>query len=621
MIEDPHGLVDGGIYRNFVTTLFYNSIVDELASTYSSESGKPIVFNLLWKERQEKSGILQKVEQYRSWVDLFIWNEIEHPLNSSGMQNTLWDIVEQVKNQKRMSTKFNPFKVADSIFFNGLNPNNKLTEDELALVQDVIDYHSKPMYDYEIQKFSSDQSTRYAYYRELEFFEYLKMVMFVMNNVNSFLVDSLSYDLSRNKFLQYAQPSSRCVTVMQMFREGDDVLEDASGKVVVNHEMVLKVAKFLCDYAFHVQSIRENVKTIAQKHAMRGTGALLAHIVNDYLIKELPVVRDMLYDGSSEDPVRFMWEVDQKFNNYGNVKILEYEDDNEYFNIDPEADVRFTERTNARYWEQLATMGDGDSIGVFTKGQMKNFYREVLGMDRLQPQKPDDYDDVCDFLVDLFKIGANPIEWNNDDREVRNPIDDIINKSEKDYGYTKQDRLEVQNNVQLRRNQESQFLEYSGDWNAASDGLYDYVNNRIFYWKNTDYSSHMLHPFMYNLKLWNRLNNIIVNGYKDYVNSDMVDYFSSKVKFDDLFGEYGESRNFWKYNVMDLTGYTTRYEAAIKDEHREDFNSTVSPLTGYDGLFYPDAAKEFLDLLAESEQTGFSLPEEFFKNPRELSTT
>ena len=32
-------------------------------------------------------------------------------------------------------------------------------------------------------------------------------------------------------------------------------------------------------------------------------------------------------------------------------------------------------------------------------------------MGRLQPKKSRNYDDVCDFLVDLFKIGANPLEW------------------------------------------------------------------------------------------------------------------------------------------------------------------------------------------------------------------
>ena len=242
-------------------------------------------------------------------------------------------------------------------------------------------------------------------------------------------------------------------------------------------------------------------------------------------------------------------------------------------------------------------MSDDDSLGVLTKGQIKDFYRNILGMGRLQPSKSMNYDDVADFLVDLFKIGANPIEWKQDDEEYYNPIDDIENKSEEDYGYTKQERLEVQNNMELRKNQERQFLEYTGNENIVADGIYELMNNRLFNWKNRDYSSHVLHPFMYNLKIWNRLNNIIVNGYRDYVNDDLVEYMSSKVKFDELFGKYGECRNFWKYNVMDLTGYTTRYEAAIKDEHLEDTNGSTSELTGYDGLFYPDAAREFLNLL------------------------
>ena len=75
-------------------------------------------------------------------------------------------------------------------------------------------------------------------------------------------------------------------------------------------------------------------------------------------------------------------------------------------------------------------------------------------MGRLQRNKPNDYDDIMDFLVDLFKVGANPIELNLTTNEFNNPIDDTLNKSEEDYGYTKQERLEVQKNVELRRKQE-----------------------------------------------------------------------------------------------------------------------------------------------------------------------
>lgn len=57
------------------------------------------------------------------------------------------------------------------------------------------------MYDYQNQKFSSDMSTQYAYYRELEWCEWVKMTMFVMNNIGSFSLSGLSYDPSSNKFV------------------------------------------------------------------------------------------------------------------------------------------------------------------------------------------------------------------------------------------------------------------------------------------------------------------------------------------------------------------------------------------------------------------------------------
>ena len=158
----------------------------------------------------------------------------------------------------------------------------------------------------------------------------------------------------------------------------------------------------------------------------------------------------------------------------------------------------------------------------------------------------------------------------------------------------------------MRENQVEQFLEYSGNDDIVANEIYNMTSNRIFYWKNTDYSSHVLHPFMYNLKIWNKLNNIIINGYRDYINSDLIDLMSTKVKFDQVFGEYGEGRNFWKYNITDLTGYTTRYEASIKDEHKDDEHRTISELTGYDGLFYPNAAKEYLELYNSTDD--FTLP-------------
>ena len=197
------------------------------------------------------------------------------------------------------------------------------------------------------------------------------MVMYVMNNYGQF--NNLSYDPASNKFIETNLDinfNGKCLHVIDLFYDEKRgcLVEDGQGNVVLNHRnAVLKVAKFLCDYVFNIQFMRENLKTVATKHAMRGTAGLLVHIVNDYLIKELPLVRDRLVQDDGID-IKFGWETQpDKFLNYGNVIPLEYMDDNEYFNIEPTKDVRFTERTNARYWEKLAGMGDDDKLGVLTK--------------------------------------------------------------------------------------------------------------------------------------------------------------------------------------------------------------------------------------------------------------
>ncbi len=41
------------------------------------------------------------------------------------------------------------------------------------------------------------------------------------------------------------------------------MVENANGNVALNKEILFKVSKFLCDYAFKIQAIRENVKTMA----------------------------------------------------------------------------------------------------------------------------------------------------------------------------------------------------------------------------------------------------------------------------------------------------------------------------------------------------------------------
>lgn len=167
LIDDPHGLMDETTYRNFIVELFFTTIVQALKAKYSSgnhpdEDQQPIAFNMLHRERENQSNIVTRLNEYRSWVDKFISNEVDHPWNSSGMDKygqeddnakvsnstDMPRVVEVNKARKKISPKFNPFKIADHIFFNGLNPTHQLSQDELDLVEMVMEYHSKTKYDY-----------------------------------------------------------------------------------------------------------------------------------------------------------------------------------------------------------------------------------------------------------------------------------------------------------------------------------------------------------------------------------------------------------------------------------------------------------------------------------------
>lgn len=140
-------------------------------------------------------------------------------MNDKGLPGTIFSTIEQVKNQKRISAQFHPFKEADRIYFNGFRPTSGLSQDEIDLVEMVLNYHGKTKYDYRKQKFSDDGSTQYAYYRELDFCEYVKSVMFIVNNLNSFRLNGLTYDISTNKFIQTGIDAN-CLRVVNIFNDG-----------------------------------------------------------------------------------------------------------------------------------------------------------------------------------------------------------------------------------------------------------------------------------------------------------------------------------------------------------------------------------------------------------------
>lgn len=195
---------------------------------------------------------------------------------------------------------------------------------------------------------------------------------------------------------------------------------------------------------------------------------------------------------------------------------------------------------------------------------------------------------MYNFLVNdvIFKDNdaVDVIEWNKD---VVLGYIDIISSQIPTYlsTYEKFDeRVE-------KRIQELNFLEnetylykmelyktYSG----GTKGYDPYYNH-----KNIQHSSYQLHPFLWNFIEVQKYHKPISIAFdsktvEELEGANVLNYI------DKYFGEYGQSIDVWRHNLVDYTGYVTRYETS---EHTLD--STFSEVVDYDGAFYPPAIDDF----------------------------
>lgn len=386
------------------------------------------------------------------------------------------------------------------------------------------------------------------------------------------------------------------------------------------------IADKLTELVFKIHAMRNEMKRQAQFNAMRGTGSLLAHSINDFLLTKYPTeqfdvvprwsdkksydgrVKAITNDGDIDEAERLrqlselqalITESIRLFRNYTNVDIIEYMDTTEYYNIHPTGLYTNDEvLLDSRYWEQLSkaiTNRDKAQLGVFSPNEIREFYRNKLSMGSLHSSTEVE-DDIEEFLLSLYETGATDIYYDEETGDLIHPINDVANEDNLFAYESKSDRMKVQNNKELIAKQDKQFLRYSSNTDMLGENRNRHGNGQVieaFNWKNTKYASVMLHPFMYTFQLWNPLVNILINAMSEYITSDLERNLTNKKIFDELYGKDGESKDFWKYNVLDFTGYVTRYEHERHD--KTDAIGETSPLTGYDGLFYPSAIKEFLD--------------------------
>lgn len=603
-------------------------------------------------------------------------------INPQENYSSLAGQIEALRRTYNVSKSFNPWVVADQINEHGFSPNNELTDNEKILVETILNAHNKERFDYSAGHYLLGKiDTRYGYYREAEFVKYLRAflvlhalkVQAVNLNVTTLNLVGITVVESRNtgvldlftyvnKAWEYEQdeaadtepvvdrygigrPSVRKpigtvsekhfiprvlggMSSVAIETSGYDYIEEygtlGSRSIALedtkSKDILEIVAEKLTELTFKIHAMRNEMKRQAQFNAMRGTGSLLAHAINDFLLTKYPTEQfdviprwsdersysDRMKELAESGDINALAELQARieeniklFRNYTNVDIIEYMDTTEYFNIHPTGLYTNDEvLLSTRYWEQLSkaiTDRDKAQLGVFSPNEIREFYRNRMSVGSLHSTTEVE-DDIEEFLLSLYETGATDASYNAETGEIVHPINDIANEDSLFAYESKRDRMKVQNNEELVEKQNAQFLRYSSDTSLVGNDRNRNGNGQVIEalnWKNTKYASVMLHPFMYTFQLWNPLVNIIINAMSEYITSDLERNLTNKRIFDDLYGVNGEGRNFWKYNVLDFTGYVTRYEHEKHD--KVDAVGEVSELTGYDGLFYPTAVQEFIE--------------------------
>lgn len=129
------------------------------------------------------------------------------------------------------------------------------------------------------------------------------------------------------------------------------------------------------------------------------------------------------------------------------------------------------------------------------------------------------------------------------------------------------------------RTKRDMFLTYSG----LSAGYDPYYNH-----KNQIHSSYQIHPYLWNFMLTTYDVNPIAVAFDRLALDDLEDR-NVALKYGEYYGQYGEVLSVAGHNLVDSTGYVTRYEHSA---HRHE--GIYGECVDYDGAFYPPALDMYM---------------------------
>lgn len=459
-------------------------------------------------------------------------------LGNATLENTLSSSSRIAKLEGNVSLDFDEVAAVDKIE----NYEAQLSDwsgVELQLISAEMTSRHQPM-----KSDLSNLMTRTSYYRKLKVKEYFKLIE-----------DQVHGDNETN-FQEY-KLDSRYVKVDKNTKMR--ILSINNNKLCFNDDMVKYTAKLLADMTIYISELRNSLKIKAQQYYMKGTFNLFSFVVNEYLqefskMNYLQHKKDVL--SADADSVKTINDIIDALNShtFNDIDIVQYNDTTEYFNLSSESTpiAKNGQYANYRYWEDLGT-DDKFSIG---QDRISNFYMNVLNL----KDKIDSESSLDVFLNSIYGIGALSSCVNQENGKIKLCSDPNLS---------------------------SEFATMYLNWSGTHISETPWYNH-----KNITHPSFQVHPYLY--KFVEDID--IATTIQTNFNSPLVESLTDEAaiaKIKTGRGIFGESINLWKTNYIDFSGYQTKYESSL---HKTNLNQTDAlSVIDYEGLFYENAVKEFLD--------------------------
>lgn len=409
--------------------------------------------------------------------------------------------------------------------------------------------------------------TRFAYYQEKKVLDYLRFLnrMYMVSSPNmlaTLLKNNYNeYDLDSN-YIEIKDDRSKIDGKADRSKFVYNLTGKYNGYPKVS--VIEAVANILTDVAFSIADLRSTLKTQSQRNHMRGTFVLLSYVISEYLKKNLPVQYPALANTFSELSSVSRDQI---------VNVIEYLDTTEYYNLSTDSSqyALNSSKVNYPYWK--AENDDFTGVGL-ALSDIDKFYLNTLNLKTA-------VSDTSAFLNIIYELGADKtyIDKNLSDTIVVTEMFDG-----KDEEVIQDPTLSTKFN-EISAYQTEIFLKYGGN---------KYSYKPYFNWKNITHSSYQIHPYLYRFVEYSNLAYSIKNSFASDANAQLLMALETS-EISTCLGNYGNIINIWDRNCVDYSGYRSRYES--NTHNQETSYGKITPLQHYDGVFYPTAVDEYLELV------------------------